>query len=580
MWWVKDPDRLKQEVAAVDALREQEAWLTAATPRVLKGLKFAYEFDVTVNGETYPFGLLYPAFFPETPPQVLPRDGRRVSGHQYGDGGELCLEYRSDNWDPSVTGAMMMASTYRLLAGERPAPDERAVVPSEHRVSLGQELRNVACRFLVTPALLRHAAELPAGSYRDGRVVEVTAPRTTWSAHIASLGPVDAPEWRENGIPVIDDKTEPCLLLRLESLAGVPELPDQDTLDRLIASMRGPDAPAAAIEAGHSRFLVVTDGVSTRMFLSFTKLDGERVVIAYTTVGFMEAGGRLPESYAVLAEKKVGLVGCGSLGSKIAVSLARSGVGEFVLVDDDILKPGNLRRHELDGRSLGAHKADGLEVRLKAVAPGIKVNARRVALGGQESSGSTASVLDRLAECDLVIDAAADPQAFNFVASVVRNALVPMIWAEVYAGGVGGFVARVRPHIEPPPHAARRQYLAWCRDQGLPWQGDDCDYGGQVGEDRPLVADDADVAVIAAHATRMAVDTLVRPDASAFPNPAYVIGLSAEWLFAAPFDTRPIDFVAEGPWATAIAARTEAAIEFMTSLLDQDEDEDRTGTGG
>jgi hypothetical protein len=73
MWWVKDPDRLKQEVAAVDALREQEAWLTTATPRMLKGLKFAYEFDVTVNGETYPFGLLYPAFFPETPPQVLPR---------------------------------------------------------------------------------------------------------------------------------------------------------------------------------------------------------------------------------------------------------------------------------------------------------------------------------------------------------------------------------------------------------------------------------------------------------------------------------------------------------------------------
>jgi ubiquitin-protein ligase len=103
MWWAKDPDRLKLEVAAVEALREQEAWLTTATPRVIKGLKFAFEFDVAVNGETYPFGLLYPAFFPETPPQVIPRDGRRVSGHQYGEGGELCLEYRSDNWDPSVT---------------------------------------------------------------------------------------------------------------------------------------------------------------------------------------------------------------------------------------------------------------------------------------------------------------------------------------------------------------------------------------------------------------------------------------------------------------------------------------------
>jgi ubiquitin-protein ligase len=198
MWWVKDPDRLKQEVAAVETLREKEAWLAAATPRMFKGLKFAFEFDVAMNGETYPFRLLYPAFFPETPPQVLPRDGRRVSGHQYGDGGELCLEYRSDNWDPSVTGAMMMASTYRLLAGERPAADERAVVPSEHRTSLGQELRNSSCRFLLTLALLDHVGGLTAGSYSDGQVIEVTAPRKTWTAYVAALGPVDAPEWREN----------------------------------------------------------------------------------------------------------------------------------------------------------------------------------------------------------------------------------------------------------------------------------------------------------------------------------------------------------------------------------------------
>jgi ubiquitin-protein ligase len=573
MWWVKDPDRLKQEVAAVETLREKEAWLAAATPRMFKGLKFAFEFDVAMNGETYPFRLLYPAFFPETPPQVLPRDGRRVSGHQYGDGGELCLEYRSDNWDPSVTGAMMMASTYRLLAGERPAADERAVLPSEHRTSLGQELRISSCRFLLTLALLDHVSGLTAGSYSDGQVIEVTAPRKTWTAYVAALGPVDAPEWRENRIPVPDEKTEPCLLLRLESLEAIPEVPDQDALDRLTASVRGPDAPAAAIDKAFSRFLVIADATSARMFLSFCNADGERFVIPYTTVNFADdTGGRLPESYAVLAQKKVGIVGCGSLGSKIAASLARSGVAEFVVVDDDILKPGNLLRHELDGRGLGVHKTDGLKARLKAVTPCVKIIASRVALGGQESSGNTAAVLDQLATCDLLIDATADPQAFNFVASVVRNALLPMVWAEVYAGGVGGFVGRLRPEIEPPPHAARRQYIAWCRAQGVPWHSDDREYGGHGAGDRPLVADDADVGVIAAHASRMAVDTLVRPDSSAFPHPAYVIGLSAEWLFLEPFDTRPIDFVPEGPWATATPARTEEAIHFMTSLFEQDED--------
>ena len=49
MWWVKDPDRLKHETAAIDALREHEAWLSAAVPRLLKGLKFAFDFDVVVE---------------------------------------------------------------------------------------------------------------------------------------------------------------------------------------------------------------------------------------------------------------------------------------------------------------------------------------------------------------------------------------------------------------------------------------------------------------------------------------------------------------------------------------------------
>jgi hypothetical protein len=579
MWWVKDPDRLKREVAAVDTLRDQEEWLTAAAPRLFKGLKFAFEFDVAVNGHTYPFWLLYPTFFPETPPQVLPRDGRRLSGHQYGEGGELCLEYRSDNWDPVVTGAMMMASTRRLLAGERPAADERAIVPSAHRTSLGHDLRNLACRFLLTPGLLSYASSLPPGSYREGQLVEIAAPREAWTAHVVSLGPLEAPEWRESGMPVLGEKSEPCRFLRVESLEAIPEAPDPEALDRLIDAVRGPDASPTAFDRPFSQFLVIADAASARMYLSFRKIDGQRIIIPYTTVNFAkEPSGRLPECYAVLAGKKVGIVGCGSVGSKIAASLARSGVGEFVLVDDDIMKPGNLLRHELDGRSVGVHKVDGLEARLKALAPGVQVTARRIALGGQESSGSTASALDKLAACDLVIDATADPQGFNFVASITRNAMLPMIWAEVYAGGVGGFVARLRPEIEPPPHSARRQYIAWCRLQGVPWHGDDRDYGGRDAEEHPLVADDADVTVIAAHATRMAVDTLVRPEASAFPHPAYVIGLSAEWVFSQPFDTLPVDFVPEGTWATGTPTRTEEAIEFMTALFEQAEDEDRTGT--
>lgn len=576
MWFIRNPERLKSEAEGIEALCNNNVWLITTTNRVLKGLKFAVDFDLAINGETLPFTLEYPALFPETPPSVTPRDGRRHSSHQYGAGGELCLEFRSDNWDPSVTGAVMIESAYRLLSGENPSANERAIVPSAHHITLGQQLRSSSCRFLLTRGFQEYVTSLPAGTCYPCSIVEIKGPNMTWISYVVAIGSPSEPTWREDTIPSRNDKGEPALLIRVSSLPDTP-IPDQQALDFFVAATTCDEARPVN-ENILTRITVIADDQSACLYLSFWHdRDEAWHFILYTTINLVSETKRLPEAYAALASKKVGIVGSGSLGSKIAASLARSGVGAFVLVDDDILKPGNLIRHELDAGSIGAHKVDGLEAKLRALAPNVNISSHQVILGGQESSATTASVLDKLATCDLLIDATADPQAFNFVASVARRALRPMIWAEVYAGGIGGFVARLRPTFEPPPHAARRQYLAWCRSQDVPWQGQGEQYSVSRESMPPAIADDADVAVVAAHASRMAVDALIRPDTSAFPHPGYVIGLSSEWIFSEPFDTHPIDFSPDGLWRSEINdEQVDAAIDYVISLLDQNIDEDRT----
>ena len=572
MWFFENPKRLMAEVAGIDVLCADTPWLRRATPHVMKGLKFAVDFDVVVNVEILPFTLVYPAFFPDTPPSVLPRDGRRHSSHQWGAGGELCLEYRTDNWDPVVTGAMMIGSAYRLLSGEQPAQDQRAVVPSAHQASLGQQLRSAPCRVFLTPGLHNHISALRPGSGYLCNVVDTRGPRDTWTAYVASTGPVSAPTWREEDIPLGNSQGRPGVLVRLGALDGVT-VSEQEDLERIVAPVAIPDAELANDKAA-SRFTVLADATTVQVYFSFLH-EGTWRVLRYHTIDISnEAGTRLPDSYAAMIGKTVGIVGCGSLGSKIATSLARSGVPAFMLVDDDILKPGNLVRHELGAESLGAHKVHALEERLRAVAPRVRVDVSRIHLGGQESSGNTATVLGGLAECDLLIDATADAQAFNFIASVARRARRPMIWAEVYAGGIGGFVGRLRPDVEPPPHAARRQYLAWCRSQGVAWHGQGDEYDAVRENGQTLSAYDADVGVIAAHTARMAVDVLVG-GTSNFPHPAYAIGLAKDWVFDEPFDTRPIDFSAEGQWQNPVANdQAGAALEYLTSLLDGRDDAD------
>lgn len=53
-----------------------------------------------------------------------------------------------------------------------------------------------------------------------------------------------------------------------------------------------------------------------------------------------------------LSDKKVVIVGCGSVGSEIAFMLAKSGVGELTLIDKDTLEADNIYRHRLGGAYL------------------------------------------------------------------------------------------------------------------------------------------------------------------------------------------------------------------------------------
>ena len=69
----------------------------------------------------------------------------------------------------------------------------------------------------------------------------------------------------------------------------------------------------------------------------------------------------------VVTQAKTVLIGCGSLGSKIGLHLARAGLGQQTFVDNDVMSPHNFARHALleDGSMLVPYKAEQMRVALE-----------------------------------------------------------------------------------------------------------------------------------------------------------------------------------------------------------------------
>jgi hypothetical protein len=107
-------------------------------------------------------------------------------------------------------------------------------------------------------------------------------------------------------------------------------------------------------------------------------------------------------------------------------------------------------------------------------------------------------------------------------------------------------IARARPGRDPNPLAVRDAYhahLATLPDAPL---RNAAGYDGN--EEQPLVAYDSDVGLVATALTRLAIDTALSRDSSIFPYSVYLLGMRREWIFEAPFDTRPVDVQGQG-WA-------------------------------
>lgn len=138
-----------------------------------------------------------------------------------------------------------------------------------------------------------------------------------------------------------------------------------------------------------------------------------------------------------LLSSKVAIVGCGALGSMVAMQLAAAGVGKIVIADFDTIDISNLQRQFFfKTEEAGYSKADKLALRMTDINPDCTIEIIKKMIDRKHAS-------EMFADCDFIVDATDNPASKMMIEDVCDS-----LGKHCCVAGVSGFhgqVMTIRP---------------------------------------------------------------------------------------------------------------------------------------
>ena len=146
---------------------------------------------------------------------------------------------------------------------------------------------------------------------------------------------------------------------------------------------------------------------------------------------------------ATLQKARVAVLGCGSVGGHVAGLLAAAGVGQFLLIDPEVLTWANTGRHILGAEFVGKGKAASLAESIRKRLPHLKSVAVEPTSWQQvmQTSGHL------LSDCELIISTIGDWSSECQLNAwhMEKETAVPILYGWTEAYGCGGHAVLVSP---------------------------------------------------------------------------------------------------------------------------------------
>ena len=126
----------------------------------------------------------------------------------------------------------------------------------------------------------------------------------------------------------------------------------------------------------------------------------------------------------------VAICGLGGLGSNVAISLARAGIGNLILIDFDRVDITNLHRQQYKANQLGMNKTDALRDNLLEIAPYVSLETHTICVKEENAT-------HLLQGADIICEAFDDAECKAMLTNLVLEEMPDKYL--VAASGMAGF---------------------------------------------------------------------------------------------------------------------------------------------
>jgi hypothetical protein len=346
-WYEKHPERFEEERAQMLArgfLLNEEA---LAARRVVE-----FSGQSTVDSSR-PLIVRYPDAFPSFPPRVFSDAPANIlARHHQPDSKEICVFGPAQpRWSAELPGAAAIDEAEVVIRqfsdGMRPAEKNDVPEPStavyhyDPKISV---LVPAGIAVQVQPGSQKLIGEFHLRLSSQGGIERGIVSKIRCSGTVIKAETVYN-SWFPQGRPVsgklVSLLSPPPYMTTIQELEGwLARI--EVRRDKWMAFVF-PDESGTS-SSKRTSWLIAKSSTSEplRLVRTFPLIPAERIA-------------RVPQT-AGLTKKKVVFIGCGNLGSKIAVPLAATGISQFGLVDPELYEPDNSLRHEVTMDQFGLPK--------------------------------------------------------------------------------------------------------------------------------------------------------------------------------------------------------------------------------